>query len=130
VRNKLDSINVTDTGKSFTILIHGANVDIRSHCIYDIVFESKWSQKFVDSFSDVHNICWLQIAYTVDIFDVAEISKVIWALFLMDSDDEYGRQEKGGNEDLTATSNELGSINLPSAESVGAEKAGGVSIET
>ena len=84
VRNKLDSINVTDTGKSFTILIHGANVDIRSHCIYDIVFESKWSQKFVDSFSDAHNICWLQIAYTVDIFDVAEISKVIWVQLEID----------------------------------------------
>ena len=52
-------------------------------------------------------------------------ARVVRALFLMDCDNEYGRQEKGGNEDPTATtSNESGSIDLPSAESVGAEKAG------
>ena len=75
VRSKLDSINLVTVDKSFTLLIHGANVDIKSHCIYDVVFESKWKQKFIDSFCESCDISWLKIAYTEDIFGIAGISQ-------------------------------------------------------
>ena len=75
VRNKLESVH--SPNKRFTILIHGANVDIRSHCIYDVVFDQNWEQMFIDGFCDTCDLSWLQIAYTLDIVNSDKISDIL-----------------------------------------------------